>query len=180
MFFPTGQRALGFSWKWHSFPSSTHSTARYKSSRLIYPAGLPSSPPPIPLATFTTPAAFSCWSILRITTGFTFTLEARKSLVTFCLSLKVSIQISTWTAMVKRLEICINSLLSCSALILFPHHRILIAQAVVRALKALIGHKTHIVVLIHIHIADIGLIILVIGIKGAGVAVCPLFFHSVP
>ena len=72
--------------------------------------GLAMSAPPLPRATVTMPAPFSCWSILLITTGFTFTLEARKPLVTFRLFLNASMQTSTWTATVNLLEICIISL----------------------------------------------------------------------
>ena len=54
------------------------------------------------------PRVFQLGQDLRMMTGFTLILDARKSLVILYSSLNVSIHVSIWIAMVNLLDICIK------------------------------------------------------------------------
>ena len=65
--------------------------------------------PPGPRRTSIRPASFSCDMMFRMITGLLPTVPASISLVIFSSSLKYSIAISTCTAVVNLVEICIES-----------------------------------------------------------------------
>ena len=83
------------------------STASKMSKSVISSSGRVILMPPVPRATLMSPAFWSWDIVLRMMTGLTLTLPARKSLVSLYWSPNASMQAKMWTAMVKRLEICI-------------------------------------------------------------------------
>ena len=53
---------------------------------------------------------------------------------------------------------------------LVPYDQIFVAVTIIRTGIVLVGDKAHIFILVHIHVADIGLAVLIIDIIGAAVA----------
>ena len=63
---------------------------------------------------------------------------------------------------------------------LLSDHRILVPVPIIRALIISVRHDPHIVILVHIHVAQIRAVFIVIDIKRTCLAACPLFaflFH---
>lgn len=71
--------------------------------------GLVKVVPPVPLATSINPAFFNCDKSYLMITGFTWMLDARKSLVILYSPPNTSMHASMWTAIVNLLDICIKA-----------------------------------------------------------------------
>ena len=70
-------------------------------------------------------------------------------------------------------------MVSSNSIVLILHllsdHSILVPVPIIRALIIPVRHDPHIVVLTHVHVAQIRPVFIVIDVECAGLATCPLF-----